>query len=463
VRALIRGRLDVAPSRPAVTLAAMSVAQLMVMLDATIVQVALPTIRAELDVSAASLAWIVNAYGLVLASLLLTGGALGDRFGRRRVFLCGVALFTAASAACALASDDPQLVAARAVQGLGAAGMAPLSLSILADAFAGPGSTRAIAIWAAMGSVGFGLGPVVGGLLVEHVDWSAIFWVNVPLGVVCAGLCVLGVGESRDPSARALDLPGAALACACLSALVFALLESGQTSWLALSTGGALLASALCGVAFVAWERRTATPMIPLGLLRERSLATALGVTVTAYVALGGLLYLGTLLLQNVRGGSPLQAGAEWVPISVAFGLTALGVARLTRRVGRVNAITAALVLAAVAARNRRRRTRSLPAPAAVPAAGRHRLRHRCALDRRRRSRSARSGAIRHRRRHGQHRPPRRGGARHRRAPRRRDRRRPAELRPAGTRAQRRRHGRTGAPRPCRSAPPTPGGSRTRS
>jgi MFS family permease len=266
--------------------------------------------------------------------LLLTGGALGDRFGRWQVFLCGLALFTAGSAACALASDDPQLIAARAVQGLGAAAAAPLSLSIVADAFAGPGSTRAIAIWAAMGSVGFGLGPVVGGLLVEHVDWSAIFWVNVPLGVVCAGLCVLGVGESRDPGARALDLPGAVLACACLSALVFGLLESGETSWLALPTGGALLISALSGLAFVAWERRTATPMIPLGLLRERSLVTALGVTVTAYVALGGLLYLGTLLLQNVRGGSPLQAGAEWVPISVAFGLTALGVARLTRRVG---------------------------------------------------------------------------------------------------------------------------------
>jgi EmrB/QacA subfamily drug resistance transporter len=334
-------------SRPAVTLAAMSVAQLMVMLDSTIVQVALPTIRAELDVQPANLAWIVNAYGLVLASLLLTGGALGDRFGRRRVFLGGLALFTAGSAACALATDDPQLIAARVVQGIGAAAMAPLSLSILANAFPGPGSTRAIAIWAAMGSVGFGLGPVVGGLLVEHVDWSAIFWVNVPLGVVCAGLCALGVGESRDPRARSLDLPGAALACACLSALVFALLESGHTTWLAPETGGALLASALFGIAFVAWEQRTATPMIPLGLLRERPLVTALGVTVTAYVALGGLLYLGTLLLQNVRGGSPLQAGAEWVPISVAFGVTALGVTRLTRRVGRVNAITAALILTA--------------------------------------------------------------------------------------------------------------------
>ena len=185
------------------------------------------------------------------------------------------------------------------------------------------------------------------GCLVEHVDWSAIFWVNVPLGVVCAGLCAVGVGESRDLRARPLDLPGAALACACLSALVFALLESGQTSWLALETGGALLASALFGLAFAAWEQRTATPMIPLAPLRERSLATALGVTVTAYVALGGLLYLGTLLLQNVRGGSPLQAGAEWVPISVAFGLTALGVARLTRRIGHVNAITSALILAA--------------------------------------------------------------------------------------------------------------------
>ena len=217
-------------------LTAMCIAQVMILLDATIVQVALPTIQRELGVKPANLAWIVNAYVLALAALLLTGGALGDRYGRRRVFLAGLGLFTLGSAACALSGDDPQLVAARVVQGVGAAAMAPLTLSILTHAYPGPSSGRAIAIWAAVGSVGFGLGPVVGGFLVEHVDWSAIFWVNVPLGAICAGLCAAGVEESRDPAARALDPLGAVLAGACLFTLVFALLESGSTPWLAAPT-----------------------------------------------------------------------------------------------------------------------------------------------------------------------------------------------------------------------------------
>ena len=235
------------------TLAAMCVAQVMIMLDMTIVNVALPSIQAELDVPPTNLEWILNAYTLALASLILVGGVLGDRYGRRRVFLIGLAIFTLASLilvggalgdrygrrriflaglvvftlgslGCALSPDDPELIALRGIQGVGAAAMSPLTLSILVAAFPGPRAPGAIGLWAAVGSLGFGAGPVIGGLLVDTFDWSAVFWVNVPLGLLCGAVTLFAVRESHDPKARRLDPLGAALAAAAMLVLTLALI-----------------------------------------------------------------------------------------------------------------------------------------------------------------------------------------------------------------------------------------------
>ena len=199
------------------TLVAMCVAQGMIFLDTTIVNVALPSIQRELDVDPGNLIWVVNAYVLALASLIMVGGTLGDRYGRKRLFLIGLTIFTAMSAACALSPNESVLIAARAAQGVGAALVAPLSLSILADAYPPERRTAAIGIWAAVAGLGFGAGPVVGGILVELFSWSAVFWVNVPIGIIGLVLVMTGVRESRNPHARRLDLGGAVLVAAGLS------------------------------------------------------------------------------------------------------------------------------------------------------------------------------------------------------------------------------------------------------
>jgi MFS family permease len=199
--------------------------QAMILLDVTIVNVALPSIQQELHVQPANLEWVVGAYTLVLAALILVGGTLGDRFGRKRVFLVGLCIFTLASAGCALSQDDKMLIAFRALQGVGGAAMAALTLSILVHAYDPEHRTSAVGTWAAISGLGFGLGPVLGGLLIQAFDWSAIFWVNVPIGVACGAVALVAVEESRDPQARRLDVLGALLAAGGLFLLTFALIE----------------------------------------------------------------------------------------------------------------------------------------------------------------------------------------------------------------------------------------------
>jgi EmrB/QacA subfamily drug resistance transporter len=329
------------------TLAAMCVAQVMIMLDMTIVNVALPSIQSELDVPPTNLEWIVNAYTLVLAALILVGGVLGDRYGRKRVFLFGLAIFTLASLGCALSPDDPELIALRAMQGVGAAAMSPLSLSILVAAFRAERAAGAIGVWAAVGSLGFGSGPVLGGFLVDRFDWSAVFWVNVPLGLLCGALTLLAVGESRDPGARRLDSRGAALAGATLLVLTLALIGTATHPWLSPRTLAMLAVAALgCGV-FIWWEARAPEPMMPLSLFHNRRLAAVLVTTMCAYAALGIVLYMMTLFFQDVRGYSPFDAGLTVVPISLSFGVLAPFAGGAGRRFGTPRVIAAGCVAAA--------------------------------------------------------------------------------------------------------------------
>jgi EmrB/QacA subfamily drug resistance transporter len=290
------------------TLLVVSVALFMVVLDNLIVTVALPAIRADLGATLESLEWTINAYTLAFAVMLMPGAALADRFGRRRLFLGGLALFTAASAAAALAPSSGALLAARAVQGVGGAIVAPLTLTLLAGAFPADRRGAALGIWSAISGLGVALGPLVGGAVVEGISWHWIFWINVPIGIVVIPLAARLLDESYGPT-KSLDLPGVGLAAAGLFGVVFGLVRGQGDGWgspqivASLAGGVALLA------AFIAWELRSDKPMLPMGLFRTRSFAVTNGVSFFMYFGTFGSIFLLTQVLQLVMGYSPLQAG----------------------------------------------------------------------------------------------------------------------------------------------------------
>jgi len=323
------------------TLLAVCVGQAMILLDVTIVNVALPSIQRELGVTPANLEWVINAYCLTLGSLLLVGGALGDRYGRKRVYIVGLTLFTLLSAACALAQDDPQLIAFRALQGGGAALMAPLTLAILVDAVPPERRTTAIGIWAGVASLGVGLGPVLGGVMIEAFDWSAVFWVNVPLGVLGVALALVGVRESRDPDARRIDPVGTLLVATGLFLLTFGLIETNEHPWTSAHVLLLLVAAATLLALFLVWEHRVSHPMVPLSLFRDARFGAANAVYLLAYVAFAGMLFLLTLYFQNVRGWSALKTGISWIPINIPFLLITPFAGRINARFGpgRVSAV----------------------------------------------------------------------------------------------------------------------------
>jgi EmrB/QacA subfamily drug resistance transporter len=325
---------ELSARRRRLTLVAMCFGQGMILLDNTIVNVALPSIQRELGVTPSNLEWVVNAYVVALASLILVGGALGDRYGRKRLFLVGLATFTVFSAACALATDDPALIAARVVQGVGAALMAPLTLSILVDAFPAERRAGAIGIWAAVAGLGFGLGPILGGVLIEAFDWSAIFWVNVPLGVAGFVVTLVAVRESRNPEASRLDPVGAALAAAGLFLLTLGLIETNEHAWLSAHTLVLLGGAAVLLAAFVGWEAGVEEPMVPLGFFRNRPFAAASGIYAIAYLALASMFFFVTLFFQNVKGWSALETGLSWIALNVPFLAVSPFAGRIVRRLG---------------------------------------------------------------------------------------------------------------------------------
>lgn len=340
------GPLD--PARRRLTLVAMCIGQGMILLDNTIVNVALPAIQRGLGVTPGNLEWTVNAYALALASLIILGGTLGDRYGRRRLYLIGLVVFTLGSLACGLSQSDVALILCRGLQGIGAALMAPLTLSILVDAFPPEERTTAIGVWASVAGLGFGAGPIVGGLLIARFGWQSVFWVNVPLGVIGAVLALRFVRESRDPNARSLDPAGNALVAAGLFLLTFALIETNVHPWLSPYTLGLLAASAIALALFVAHEARTPQPMVPLGLFDNRVFRTANVLYVLAYAALAPMFFFVTLFFQNVRGWSAVETGLSWIPLNAFFLLIAPFAGRLAARHGSRHVNTAGFLLAAV-------------------------------------------------------------------------------------------------------------------
>ena len=301
------------------TLIAVSVATFMLLLDITVVNVALPSIRRELGASFTDLQWVVDAYTLTLAALVLTAGSLADRLGRRGLFGAGLAIFSVASLLCALAPDPTFLNLARAVQGVGGAVMFAVSLALIAQEFkAGRERGMAMGAYGATIGIAVAIGPLIGGALTDGLGWRSIFYLNVPIGLAAIAITYLRLRESRDPNATRVDWLGVASFSAALFCLVLALVRGNHDGW-----GSAFIASLFAGatvllVAFIVIERRVAEPMLPLGLFGRRAFT---GVQLAAFAISGSMfalfLYL-TLYLQNYLGYSPLQAGIRYLPITVA-------------------------------------------------------------------------------------------------------------------------------------------------
>jgi EmrB/QacA subfamily drug resistance transporter len=289
----------------------------MAFIDSTVTNVALPALQQDLGATAVDAQWIVESYALLLASLILVGGSLGDHYGRRRIYSLGVALFALASIACGIAMSPGQLIAARAVQGIGGALLVPGSLSIISASFEGERRGKAIGTWSGFSGITAALGPILGGYLVENVSWRAAFLINVPLAVVVLYIVARHVPESRDPDARKLDLPGALLATLGLGGLVYGLIESSSRGFGDLLVLISLVLGAAALVAFVLVERRSHEPMMPLSLFKSRNFSGANLLTLLLYAGLGGSLYFLPFLLIQVHGYSATAAGAAFLPFIV--------------------------------------------------------------------------------------------------------------------------------------------------
>jgi EmrB/QacA subfamily drug resistance transporter len=292
------------------TLAIVSIGLFMVVLDNLVVNVALPSIHRDLGGSIQALEWTVSAYVLAYAVLLLTGSALGDRFGRKRMFVLGIGLFTLSSAAAALAPSTALLIAARASQGVGAAIVTPLTLTLLADAFPPERRGVALGVWSGISGVAVALGPLVGGAVIQASSWHGIFWINVPIGLVLIPLACLRLAESRGPS-KQLDLPGLALASSGLFGIVYGLVRSQSQGWNDLEVIVALAAGAVLVVGFVLYELRAAEPMLPLSFFADRGFAVTNVVSMAMYFGMFGSIFFLSQFLQNVLGNTPLQAGEK--------------------------------------------------------------------------------------------------------------------------------------------------------
>ncbi|HTW12995.1 MAG TPA: MFS transporter [Solirubrobacteraceae bacterium] len=332
------------------TLGAMCFALFMLMLDNTVVNVALPSIQRDLHASLSALEWTVNAYTLTLAVLMITSGRLGDIFGRRRLFLIGVSTFGLASLVIGFSPDDAVLIAFRAVQGIGAACMMPASLAIITQAFPPHERGTAIGTWAGVSALALAIGPVLGGFLTQDVSWRAIFFINPPIAVIAVVVCLFAAHESRDETvAHRIDYPGITLLTLGLTALVLALVEANSWGWGSTKTIGLLVAAVVLLPGFVITERRVRIPMLDFAFFRTR---TSAGVNMVAFIvsfAMFAQFFFLTLYMQNVMHLSPLSTGVRFLPTTVILVILGPIAGRLTDRIGPRPLMVVGLVLVAVA------------------------------------------------------------------------------------------------------------------
>ncbi|MDQ0788237.1 MFS transporter [Streptomyces sp. B3I8] len=319
----------------------------MALLDSTVVNVALPRIGRDLDAPLTALQWTVNAYLLTLAALILLGGSLGDRYGRRRVFVLGVTWFAVASLACGLAPTPGVLVAARALQGIGGALLTPGSLALIQASFHPDDRARAVGIWSGFGGIGAAVGPFLGGWLVEGPGWRWVFLLNIPLALICVPVALRHVPESSDERVHGrFDLTGAALGALSLALVTYALVEARQGS---LAVALTALAGMAAGIAFVYVERRAADPMMPPSIFASRQFTAVNLVTLCVYAAFGGFFFLTALQLQVVSGYSPLEAGTAMLPTTALMLLFSARSGALAERIGPRLPLTVGPLLCAAA------------------------------------------------------------------------------------------------------------------
>jgi EmrB/QacA subfamily drug resistance transporter len=317
------------------TLVAVALGVMMVALDGTVVSVANPTIQRELHSTLAGLQWVTNGYLLALAVFLIPGGKLGDRLGRRLIFVVGITGFALASLGCALSSSIGMLVVFRVLQGVSGAMLMPNTLAILRATFPPQKLTQAVGIWGATSALAVASGPIIGGLLVQHVSWESIFLLNLPLGVIALLTTLTVVRESREPTQRErFDLPGLLALTAGLSLVVWALIKAQSHAWLSAYVIAFGVAGLTSLALFVLRERRTAGPMLPLDIFRSRSVSAGTLLVIIGFVGLFGVLFFVTLYLQNVHHYSAVQTGVKLLPLTATFIISPLIGSALTQRVG---------------------------------------------------------------------------------------------------------------------------------
>jgi EmrB/QacA subfamily drug resistance transporter len=320
-----------------------SMSLLIVGLDITIVNVALPSIGRDFHSPLSGLQWTVDAYTLVLASLLMLSGSTADRLGRRRTFVIGLLTFTLGSLLCSLAPNLTTLIVFRMVQAVGGSMLNPVAMSIITNTFTVPRErAQAIGVWAAVVGVSMALGPVVGGLLVTSVGWRSIFWINIPVGLTAVVLTLRYIPESRAPVARRVDVPGQVLVITLLASLTYGIIEAPDRGWSSTLIVGAFAVAGLSLITLLIWERRTGDPLIDLRFFRSVPFSSAAVIAVAAFAALGGFLFLNTLYLQDGRGLSPLHAGIDTLPMAAMTMLLPPISGRLVgRRGGRIPLVIA--------------------------------------------------------------------------------------------------------------------------
>src|SRR5215218_557673 len=331
------------------TLGAVAVGLFMIMLDNTVVNVALPSIQRDLGADLSSLEWIVAGYALTFASLMLTGGKLADAYGRRLMFVVGIAVFTLSSLACGLSTSEEMLIVARIVQGAGAALMNPATLSIIAATFPPKERGTAIGIWAGVSALALAIGPLVGGLLTEHLGWSAIFYINVPIGLVAIAASFLLIDESKDTTQdQRPDVPGLLSSAVGLFALTYGLIEANGYGWASGRILGAFALAAAALSAFVLLERHQRVPMLDLRLFRNGTFAGANIVLLLVALAMFGVFFFLSLYMQNILGYSPVKAGAAFLPMTVLIIIVAPLAGRLSDRRGSRWLLTGGMALLAL-------------------------------------------------------------------------------------------------------------------
>jgi EmrB/QacA subfamily drug resistance transporter len=326
------------------TLAVLALSLLIIGLDNTILNVALPSLQEHFHASSSTLQWIVDSYLLVFAGMLLTMGTLGDRFGRKWALQAGLVLFGGASLAVLFVDSANGLIAVRAVMGVGGALIMPATLSILTNVFPREERAKAIGIWAGMASMGIGLGPLMGGLLLEWFDWSSVFLLNVPVAAIAIAAGAWLVPNSRDPEPGSFDVPGAILSVAALTALVYGVIEAPDEGWTSTMILSCFGAAAALATAFVRWELHTPQPMLNLSFFRNPRFSIASGGISLAFFALFGSIFALTQFLQDAKGYSALEAGAAMVPLAGGLVVGAMSSIKLNARLGTAKVVTAGLL-----------------------------------------------------------------------------------------------------------------------